>query len=67
MDEPVVFSLDASVGAGIGLWKGGSLFFEPGLTWHIPDGGELDNIYRDRPLNFSISVGLRSEFGRKGR
>ena len=59
MDKPLVFSLDASLGLGIGLWNSASLVIEPGLSWHIPDGGTLRNIYRDRPLNFSLSIALR--------
>ena len=59
MDQPLVFSLDASLGLGIGLWHSASLVIEPGLSWHIPDGGTLRNIYRDRPLNFSLSIALR--------
>ena len=59
MDQPLVFSLDASLGLGIGLWNSASLVIEPGLSWRIPDGGTLRNIYRDRPLNFSLSIALR--------
>ena len=59
MDQPLVFSLDTSLGLGIGLWNSASLVIEPGLSWHIPDGGTLRNIYRDRPLNFSLSIALR--------
>ena len=59
MDQPLVFSLDTSLGLGIGLWHSASLVIEPGLSWHIPDGGTLRNIYRDRPLNFSLSIALR--------
>ena len=59
MDQPLVFSLDTSLGLGIGLWNSASLVIEPGLSWHIPDGGTLRNIYRDRLLNFSLSIALR--------
>ena len=59
MDQPLVFSLDTSLGLGIGLWNSASLVIEPGLSWHIPDCGTLRNTYRDRPLNFSLSIALR--------
>ena len=59
MDQPLVFSLDTSLGLGIGLWNSASLVIEPGLCWHIPDGGYLRNIYRDRQHNFSLSIALR--------
>ena len=88
VDQPLVFSLDASMGFGINLWSTGrsgssrggnsaaagvgqpggygaylfnaaSIVIEPGLSWHIPDGGTISNIYRDRPLNFSLTIALR--------
>lgn len=88
MDQPLVFSVDASMGFGISLWSTGrsgssrggnsaaagvgqpggygaylfnaaSIVIEPGLSWHIPDGGTISNIYRDRPLNFSLTIALR--------
>ena len=59
MDQPLVFSLDTSLGLGVGLWHSATLVIEPGLSWHIPDGGTLRNLYRDRPLNFSLSIALR--------
>ena len=88
MDQPLVFSFDASMGFGINLWSTGrsgssrggnsaaagvgqpggygaylfnaaSIVIEPGLSWHIPDGGTISNIYRDRPLNFSLTIALR--------
>lgn len=88
VDQPLVFSLDASMGFGMNLWSTGrsgssrggnsaaagvgqpggygaylfnaaSIVIEPGLSWHIPDGGTIRNIYRDRPLNFSLTIALR--------
>lgn len=88
VDQPLVFSLDASMGFGMNLWSTGrsgssrggnstaagvgqpggygaylfnaaSIVIEPGLSWHIPDGGTISNIYRDRPLNFSLTIALR--------
>ena len=59
IDQPLVFSLDASMGFGINLFNAASLVIEPGLSWHIPDDGTLSNIYRDKPLNFSLTIALR--------
>ena len=59
MDQPLVFSVDASMGFGINLFNAASIVIEPGLSWHIPDGGTISNIYRDRPLNFSLTIALR--------
>lgn len=38
------------------------VYFEPGATWHFNNGSSVDNIYKSRPLNFSLSVGIRFNF-----
>lgn len=38
------------------------VYFEPGVTWHFNNGSSVDNIYKSRPLNFSLSVGIRFNF-----
>lgn len=38
------------------------VYFEPGATWHFDNGSSVDNIYKSRPLNFSLSVGIRFNF-----
>ena len=38
------------------------VYFEPGATWHFDNGSSVDNIYKSRPLNFSLSIGIRFNF-----
>ena len=38
------------------------VYVEPGATWHFDNGSSVDNIYKSRPLNFSLSVGIRFNF-----
>lgn len=38
------------------------VYFEPGATWHFNNGSSVDNIYKSRPLNFSLSIGIRFNF-----
>ena len=35
------------------------IFAEPGLSYYFDDRSSLSTIYKDKPLNFSFSFGLR--------
>lgn len=67
IDRKFQFSLTLSLGAGLRLSDNTGVFLEPGCTWYVPNNGEVNNIYRDKPLNFSLSVGIRTDFSGKGR
>lgn len=35
------------------------IYAEPGLAWHIVSDKNIQTIYTDKPLNFSIELGMR--------
>ncbi len=37
-----------------------ALYAEPGLDYHFGNGSSVSTIYSDRPLNFSLSIGIRT-------
>ena len=53
------FSLNGSAGAGYKLNNRFSLYFEPGIGYYFHAGNNLSTIYKDHPLNFNLSTGLR--------
>lgn len=63
-DKPFQFSVNASVGLQFNIVNRVGLFVEPGVSYHFDDGTSIRHIYRDHPLNFSLSTGLRFTFGR---
>lgn len=63
-DDRFQWSLGASAGIGYRFSDLIGLYAEPGITWYIPNGGFVENVYRERPLNFSIALGLRFNLGR---
>lgn len=67
IDRKFQFSLTLSLGAGLRLSDNTGVFLEPGCTWYVPNNGDVNNIYRDKPVNFSLSVGIRTDFSGKGR
>ena len=53
------FSLNGAAGAEYKLSNSFSLYAEPGLGYYFKDGSSTLTIYKDHPLNFNLSVGIR--------
>lgn len=53
------FSLSGAAGAEYKLSNSFSLYAEPGLGYYFKDGSSTPTIYKDHPLNFNLSFGLR--------
>lgn len=53
------WSLNAGVGAQLQLFRGGSLFVQPGISWHIPNDSGVESCYSARPLAFALDFGFR--------
>ena len=57
--SPWQFSLNGAAGAEYKLTDFFSLYAEPGLGYYFKDGSSIPTIYKDHPLNFNLSFGLR--------
>lgn len=53
------FSLSGAAGAEYLLNNRFSLYLEPCIGYYFPNGSNLSTIYKDYPLNFNLSLGLR--------
>ncbi len=53
------WSLRAGAGAQLRLFRGGSLYVQPGLSWHIPGNSNMESVYTARPLAFELDFGFR--------
>ena len=53
------FSVMAAAGAEYGINKTVGIYAEPGISHHFNNDSEVENIYKKRPTNFSISLGVR--------
>lgn len=56
---PWQLSLTLSVGFQYRFTSNLGIFAEPGLQYYLPDNSSLRTIYSDKPLNFSLNLGLR--------
>ena len=53
------FSVNAAIGAEYKIDDRLSVFAEPGISHYFDNGSELSSIYKERPTNFNLNVGLR--------
>ena len=60
--RPLQFSLTGAVGAEYRLGRSLGLYAEPGLSYRFDNGSGVPSLYRDEPLDFSMSFGLRFSF-----
>lgn len=58
-DSSWQFSLNGAAGAEYKLSNYFSLYAEPGIGYYFKDGSSTPTIYKDHPLNFNLSLGLR--------
>lgn len=60
--KPLLWSLNAAAGAQINLGRSLGIYAEPGLSYHFDDGSPVRTIYKDRPLDFMMTIGARMSF-----
>lgn len=53
------WSLSGGVGLEYAVVPQLGLYVEPGLTWYPDNGSRLQNYFKDKPLNYSLQLGLR--------
>lgn len=40
------------------------MYVEPGISYYFDDGSPISTIYKEKPVNFNLNLGLRFTFGR---
>lgn len=60
------FQLSAILSAGIeaNILKDMSMFVEPGMNYYIDNHSGIENSYKDKPLGFELTIGLRININR---
>ena len=57
-------SVNASVGVQLNVLDNIGIYAEPGISYYFDDRSLLQTIYKEKPLNFNITVGMRYTLGR---
>ena len=54
-----VFSTALFIGGELRISKDVSAYIEPGISHHFNNGSNVKNIYKDKPTNFNLNMGVR--------
>lgn len=60
-DHRVQWSFHAKAGAAYAFHKMAELYVEPGVSYYV-DNSNIPNLWHDRPINFTVQLGLRTNF-----
>lgn len=63
-EKQLQWSVNAALGANLRLIERVKVFVEPGISYYFNNGSDIDNIYKERPLNFNLTLGIRTDFSR---
>ena len=61
-EKEIQWSAGVNVGAEYLFSKHIGLYLEPGAVWHFNNDSPVDNVYKSRPFDFNLSLGLRFAF-----
>lgn len=62
--KPLQMSVNAGVGIQFDFIDNVGIYAEPGLSYYFDDGSALQTIYKEKPLNFNLNVGVRFKFSK---
>lgn len=63
-EKPLQLSATFSTGIEADITKNASLFFEPGASYYFNNHSSVDNVYKDKPLNLNLNLGIRINFNK---
>ena len=58
-DDRPQWSVNASAGIQYNFTDHVGVYAEPGVSYYFDNGSDVTTIYKDKPLNFNLNVGLR--------
>ena len=62
--DKLQFSLVAATGFQFNITDRFGIYAEPGMSYYFDNGSEVSTIYKDRPFNFDMKIGLRFSFNK---
>lgn len=63
-EKPLQLSMNASAGVQLNISPTVGVYAEPGVSYYFDDGSEISTIYKEKPVNFNLNVGLRVSLGK---
>ncbi len=61
-EKQLQWSASAKAGFQYDITRTAGIYIEPGASWHFKNGSNVENVYKARPVNFSLGIGARFSF-----
>lgn len=62
--KPWQLSVNAALGAQFDVLSNVGVYVEPGVSYYFDDRSPLSTIYKEKPLNFNLNLGVRYTIGK---
>lgn len=62
--KPWQLSVNAALGAQFDVLRNVGVYVEPGVSYYFDDSSTLSTIYKEKPLNFNLNLGVRYTIGK---
>lgn len=62
--KPWQLSVNAALGAQLDVLNNMGVYVEPGVSYYFDDRSPLSTIYKEKPLNFNLNLGIRYTIGK---
>lgn len=63
-EKPWQLSVNAALGAQLDVLRNVGVYVEPGVSYYFDDRSSLSTIYKEKPLNFNLNLGVRYTIGK---
>lgn len=63
-EKPWQLSVNAALGAQLDVLRNVGVYVEPGVSYYFDDRSPLSTIYKEKPLNFNLNLGVRYTIGK---
>ncbi len=63
-DHRPQFSTNAGIGAQYNIIDKLGIYVEPGVSYYFNNGSDIYNLYKDKPFNFDLNLGIRLNLGK---
>lgn len=62
--KPWQLSVNAALGVQFDVLRNVGVYVEPGVSYYFDDRSPLSTIYKEKPLNFNLNLGVRYTIGK---
>ena len=58
-ESPLQLSVNSSLGLQVNVLPKLGVFIEPGVGYYFNNGSDIETIYKEKPFNFNLKIGIR--------